>query len=723
MARLPPPRRRWRWGRWLLGAAALLLALPALLIWMTLPRAVARLEGRGLSAPVTLAFDDQAVPRITAANEADAAFALGWLHARERMFQMDAMRRGATGRLAEVAGASALRLDRMSRTLGLRQRAEADVMALDAETQALLRRYADGVNARLAERGRFIAPEFLLLGGPEPWEPAHSLLWAKVMGLWLSGNWRVEMERASLAPRLPPERLWDLWPGRDAGNGRADLAGLADAARRALAAIPRFPVDAPLPESASNAWALARGANGAPLLASDPHLGYGAPTNWYLARVVLPGDVRVGATSPGVPFMVIGRNSHLAWGFTTTHSDTQDVFTGAPVLRERTEVIHIRGGGIETLRVQETVHGPVVGDGLSVRMANLEPDDTAATGLLRLNRARSIAEARAAAALITSPPQNLMVADRAGGIAMFLTGRTPLRAAGHDGSLPWSGEGWRGFVPFEEMPHVVAPGSGILVNANNRVQPEGHPVFLGRDWNGDWRFRRIHALLAEGPHDLARMAAIQRDAVSLPAREALPFLNALPRGEGALGRAQALLTEWDGSMARGLPQPLIWTEWSRRFRAALLRTQGVAAAPAGMEFLRHVLTDPAARDFWCGGDCRPPAAAALAEATTALQARFGADPAAWRWGAAHLARFEHPLLRFIPGLNRLTRLEAPVDGDGDTVRREGMRGEGYLSVHGAGLRFAADLSDQETVRMEVATGQSGHPFSRHWGDMLGAWAR
>ncbi len=739
----PRRRRRWRWARWLPGALALLLAAPALLLWLALPGAVARLEGHGLSAPVALAFDARAIPTITAADEADAAFALGWLHARERMFQMEAMRRGAEGRLAEVMGESALRLDRTSRSLGLRRRADADLAALDETSRRLLQRYADGVNARIAERGRMIAPEFLLLGAPEPWEPAQSLLWAKVMGLWLSGNWRTELERAALAGRLPEARLWDLWP---AGvGGRPDVAQRepccrlaggfaalpepccrlaggfaalpAGAAAQALARLPVFGRDAPLPESASNAWAVARGPNGAPVLASDPHLGYGAPALWYLARLELPDDTRIGATAPGVPVFLIGRNRHIAWGFTTTHSDTQDVFTGAPVLREWEETIRIRGGRTETLRVQETAHGPVIGEGLSVRMANLEPGDTAATGFMALNRARGIAEARAAAALISSPPQNLMVAAREGGIALFLTGRTPVRAEGHDGSLPWGGAGWRGFVPFDAMPHMETPPSGVLVNANNRPAAEG--PFLGRDFPGDWRFRRIHALLAEGRDS----AAIQRDAVSLPAQEVLPFLHALPRGEGATGRAQALLAEWDGTMGRELPQPLLWTEWSRRFAAALLRAKGVPDAPAGTPFLLHVLRDAEARGFWCDGDCRAPAALAMGEAAAALGARFGPDPAAWRWGAAHRARFEHPVLRLVPGLNRLARLEAPVDGDGDTVRREGMRGDGFLSVHGAALRLVADLAAPDAVQMEVAPGQSGHPLSRHWGDMLGAWAR
>ncbi|WP_207537348.1 penicillin acylase family protein [Sabulicella rubraurantiaca] len=716
-------RRGWRWGRALLLVLLILAAIPLGLLWITLPGSMSRLEDPALSAPIAIQFDAGGMPTIRAATEADAAFAMGWLHARDRMFQMEMMRRGAEGRLAEILGEPALRVDRMSRTLGLAQRAEADLVALDADTRDVLQRYADGVNARIAERGRLIAPEFLLLGAPEPWRPMHTLLWAKVMGLWLSGNWRTELERAALAARLPAERLWDLWPA-DRTAGRPDIATLPGAAR-ALAAIPVFGVDAPLPERASNAWAVARGAGGAPLLASDPHLGYGAPVLWYLARIELPDDTRLGATSPGVPFMVIGRNRDLAWGFTTTHSDTQDVFLGGAVVREREELIRIRGRRQEVLRVRETQHGPVVGEAppMSVRMANLEPGDTAAAGLLALNRARDLAGARAAAALISSPPQNLMVAVRDGGIAMFLVGRTPLRTSGHDGSVPWDGPGWEGFVNFDAMPHRENPASGVLVNANNKVQPDGHPVFLGREWYGDWRFRRIHALLAEdAPQDISRMAAIQRDVVSLPAREALSMLNALPRSDGMLGRAQALLADWDGTMAAERPEPLIWAEFNRRFRAAALRRTGVPDAPAGTEFGHFLLTAPEA-SWWCGGDCRALAGITLAEAVIALQAAHGPDPASWRWGQAHLARFEHPVLRFVPLLSRWTRLEAPVGGDGDTVRREAVRGDGYISMHGAGLRFVADLSTPDGAFLEIATGQSGHPMSRHWGDRLRSWAR
>ncbi|MBY0335918.1 MAG: penicillin acylase family protein [Acetobacteraceae bacterium] len=745
---MPRRRRRSVWGRLLGGLFVAALAVPLLLagaVWWTLPAAREEPRIAGLSAPVAIAFDAAGIPRITAANERDFAMALGWLHARDRMFQMDAMRRGAQGRLAEIAGTGALRLDRFSRLLGLRQRAEADLAALDEETRGLLGAYAAGVNARIAERGRWIAPEFLALGAPEPWEPTHSLLWAKVMGLWLSGNYRAELERAGLA-RVLGERMWDLWP-QDRTAGRADLASLPDPGGL-LARVPVFPVDAPLPPMASNAWAVgpSRSATGGALLAADPHLGFSAPVLWYLARVDFPdGRMLAGATSPGVPLVVIGRNARLAWGFTTTHSDTQDVFVerlagpdayetedGPRPFTTRRETIRVRGGEPVEMLVRETRNGPVISDldgprtdgtVLAVRMANLEPRDTAAQGLLALTRAANLAEARRAASLITSPPQNLMVADAEGGIALYLTGRTPIRRQG-DGSLPTPGTApWAGFIPFDDLPHVENPASAQIVNANNRVSPEGHPAFLGRDFHGDWRFRRIQERLRARPrHDVPGFAAIQMDEVSLLAREALPLLRSLPRGSGPVAAAQALLADWDGTMAADAPQPLIWAAFARRMPLLALRQAGVTDAPAGPEFLRFLLTDPRAA-AWCNGDCRAMATLALTESVQELVQRHGADPAAWRWGPLHAARFEHPLLRFVPGLNRLIRLEAPTGGDGETVHRGGIRGPAgtWNSVHGAGLRFVADLSSPDGGHAIIATGQSGHFMSRHWGDLLADW--
>ncbi|MCC7347851.1 MAG: penicillin acylase family protein, partial [Variibacter sp.] len=456
--------------RLLLGFAGRLLGFLAVIamlggffalamVFTTLPDAREELSVASLSAPVTIALDEHGIPRIAARNERDAAVALGYLHARDRMFQMEMMRRGAAGRLAEILGERALRLDRFSRTMGLAQRARADLDALSPEARDLLEAYAEGVNALLAARGRLAAPEFLALGEPEAWKPEHSLLWGKVMGLWLSGSWRRDIERERLARTIPAERLRLLWPEDDSA-GRPDLAAVLDpgALRRMLAQVPVFGQDAPLPDSASNAWAVAsaRSASGAPLLAADPHLGFQAPIIWYLARIDLPdGRFRAGATAPGVPAIVIGRNERLAWGFTTTHSDTQDVFVERLINAEtyvtpfgpqrfavREERIAVRGREEPViLRVRETRHGPVVSDldarpgdegptVLAVAMANLAPEDTAADGLLALNRATTMEEARAAAALLTSPPQNLMVAEASGRIAQYLVGRTPVRRSG-----------------------------------------------------------------------------------------------------------------------------------------------------------------------------------------------------------------------------------------------------------------------------------------------------
>ncbi len=753
---------------WTLALVILMLGGTAALLWYSLPPRDGRFALPGLSAPVEIVQDSHGIPRITATSEQDAAMALGWLHARDRMFQMEMMRRNASGRLSEVAGPMALRMDRFTRTLGLARSAEADYATLAPETRAMLEAYAKGVNAWLDAHGRLAAPEFLIMGVPDHWRPSDSLLWAKTMGLWLSGNWREELNRARLATTLPPERLEELWPSDDSA-GRPDLAALPSATHlaRLAAAMPTFPEDAPLPNSASNAWVVSasRSTTGQPLLASDPHLSLQAPILWYLARIEIAGSpgqqarMLAGATSPGIPFMVIGRNEKLAWGFTTTHSDTQDLFIerlsgtdsyetpeGPRPFTIREEHIPIRGQPAETLRVRETRHGPVLSDldgsasegtVLALSMAALAPGDTAAAGLFAMNRAQTLAEARAAAALITAPAQNVMVAAIDGGIGMFLTGRTPIRRAG-DGNLPspgWDGgHDWTGWVPFDAMPHVENPASGVLVNANNRVQAPGAEPFLGRDWFGDWRFRRIHALLAQRQkHAPADFAAMQRDTLSLFAQEMLPVLRRMPRPEGVAGAARDLLLGWNGEMNVDLPQPLIFNAWWPAAARLALAAGGVPAGawPATPEFLRFVLAENGRGAHWCapasdpapqGDSCAALAARALEEAAAQLSERYGADPATWRWGTAHQARFEHPLLRFIPVLKDWTRIAEPRAGDGQTVDRAPVTSRDFSSAQGPGLRAVFDLSSQQGAAAIIGTGQSGNPLSRQWSDQSDIWA-
>jgi penicillin amidase len=744
------------------GLVAVLLLLAAVatawLLSMTLPGGDLQARLPGLAAPVSVLIDADGVPRIRAGSEADAAEALGFVHARDRMAQMDLSRRAAAGELSEIAGPATLPLDRMMRTLGLRVRAAADYPALPADTREILQAYARGVNAWIGLRGRFAAAEFLLLGAPRPWTPVDSLLWGRAMGASLSGNWRTELARLSLAGRVPdavPDAVIEaLWP-REAGGAGQPQAGLAPGLDPALAGVagelaallPVFPDPFTLPATASNEWAVdgRHSASGAPLLAGDPHLGFGLPGIWYLARIDTPAGTLAGATAPGVPFLVIGHNGHVAWTFTTTGADTQDLFIETPSGPDayltpdgprpytvRAETIHVRGAPDEVLRVRETRHGPVISDlrehanatgaesVLALAAANLEPGDPA-PGLLALNRATSLAEAGRAAPLIVAPVQNMLVADRQG-IGLFVTGRVPLRRAG-DGSRPVAGadgrHDWTGFASGEALPRVLNPASGRLVNANERIAPADFPIPLGRDWFDDARARRIRELLDRpGPFGPAGFAAMQTDTVDMLARDLLPVLRAVTAPPGLPARALALLAAWDGTTEAGLPQPLIFNAWMQRLYLDILAGANVppeaAAAAAPWVTLIPAALSPAGGAL-CGGDCRALLPGTLAEAMAGLAARFGPDPATWRWGATHQAVFANPLLRAVPLLGRASEARIGVPGDDSTLFRAGMRPPPpwgvFAAEHGAAFRGVYDLADLEHSLFVVAPGQSGHLLS------------
>ena len=722
-----------------LGMLALSVVAGALLL--TLPRAHGAASIPGLSAPVDISFDGDGIPRIHAATALDGAAALGYVHARDRLFQMELMRRAASGRVSEFAGPAALRLDRTMRVLGLRRRAEADLAGLPPDARAMLDAYARGVNAWIATHGRFSAIQFVVLGRPESWAPVDSLLWAKTMGLYLSGNWRAELERAELLGQAPRALIDQLWPPQgetpapsaSAGDPRyAGLAGKLDAL------LPRFPDPFTQPDNASNEWAVdgAHSTTGAPLLAGDPHLGYATPGIWYLARIDTPDNVLAGATAPGVPFMVIGRNSNIAWTFTTNGADTQDLFEetvlpdgryqtpdGPAAFTTRQERIAVRGQPDEMLTVRETRHGPVVSDiagskgpVYAAEMADLQPGDVAAAGLLALNRANSVAEAGLAATQISSPVQNLLVAD-AHGIGQFTTGRVPVRRAG-DGEWPQPGadgaHDWVGWASGAALPHVIDPPSGHVLNANERVAPANFPVFMGRDWFGDWRARRIRTLLGDGRRSLADFAAMQVDVTSTFAQTILPSLRAVPRQDDLAGHAAALLDGWNGAMTMDAPQPLIFNAWVRQFDRLLLeRAKLPNAVPSPLpDFAAWVLSPAGAS--WCGGDCNALLSQSLHETVTDLAKRYGNDPAAWRWGTAHVAVFADPVL---PPLS--ARIAQP--GDDTTIFAGGSFGNALDSVHGPGYRGVYDLADLDRSLFITAPGESGDPISPHAYDLLRRW--
>ncbi len=570
-----------------LGGALLALALAAAgLGWHLLSRSLPdydeRLSLAGLEAPVEVVRDANAVPHILATTEHDAFFAMGLVHAQERLWQMELSRRGAQGRLAELFGPAALPLDRRLRALSLHAVARAGLEHQSAETRAALEAYAEGVNAWIeavneGARGRG-APEFFLFGeGLAPWTPEDSLAILKLMALRLTGAAEKETRRARLLRQAPPERLEDLFP-LNPDPGLIALPTFAEAfpgldfpeTRRAesetrperLAWLEDFFFPPPGFEGASNAWAVsgARSATGAPLLANDPHLWLSAPSVWMLMRVDFPDESAIGGTLPGVPTILVGRNRSLAWGLTTVGMDDQDVYIeqlnpenpeeyrtpeGWARFVTREETIRAAGGVEERLTLRWTRHGPVPprdlydlgavtpeGHVAALSWTALTVEDRSVEGALRLMRARTIEEAEEAGRLVIAPAQNVTLADGAG-VGMIVTGRAPLRRAdsrsrGRLPSLGWIAENdWQGLRDPGLNPRSIRPRSGVVANANNRTTDEAFPDHISFDWEAPYRIRRLEQKLnAREFHTKESFIELQNDTVSEMARAVLPLVAA-----------------------------------------------------------------------------------------------------------------------------------------------------------------------------------------------------
>ena len=738
--------------------------------WRSLPIHEGTVILAGPEAAITVVRDKHGVPFISAVSEADAYFALGYVHAQDRLFQMEFMRRLGAGRLAEVLGSQGLASDKFMRTLGLYRHAKENLKVLDAQTIGILERYADGVNAWLETRSQLLPPEFQLLQyEPEPWKPADSLVWQKLMSLSLAGNWRDELLRVELLQSLSPHRVDELWP--DAGPNELSTANTGDIPLQVAKALGSA-IDAYAPPTlASNVWALdgQHTATGKPLLASDPHLGFQAPIVWYLAHLAWPGEVRVGATTPGVPLFVIGHNGHLAWGITTTHADLQDLFierviddgryltpTGPAVFVERTEVIDVRFRDPVTLPVRLTRHGPVVSDLAGINHAGAESDtvlalsatmlrddERTASGMERLSRARSVEEARAALTLFEGPQQNFVYADVNGGIGYTAAAKVPMRRAGN-GTVPVPGESgvydWLGWIPYDELPHSLRPNSGRLVNANNRPVPQAYPHLIAASFPEGYRAQRINERLDELTEDQATvedMHAIQMDSRSSMAHDLLPRLLTLATPTTEDGKhALDLLSDWDGTMDRSRPEPLIFLTWLEEIKSELLADE---LGPLYRSFrggrIRLIKSILTRNRHWCDNvtsltaeNCAHAVSMALENAVIWLADRPETESTAlssWRWGQFHKARFAHPLFGLIPGLSSLTSITIETDGGDHTVNRGGFRSvrgrTPFRHGHGAGLRAVFDLDNLDRSQYVIAVGQSGHPASSQYSDLTAVW--
>jgi penicillin amidase len=687
-----------------------------------------------LSATVTVLFDSRGIPTIRANTMRDAYRSLGYLHARDRLWQMESMRRIGAGRMAELVGSPMLPYDILMRQLGLYHQAEAQLALMDETERQDLQAYADGVNAFLSQHERPFPIEFQLTQyQPENWTVADSLVWGRLMSLQLSGNAFREAQTAALIGLLGKENAAELMPRHT----------------QSLSTMNEENRDGWLTQyDASNAWVMsgARTESGKPILANDPHLGLQMPGQWYLARIETPSLTLVGATAPGVPMHILGHNGKIAWGMTTTHADTQDTITldqsSLETATIRMETIQVRLSDPVEIEVQETDFGPVITRLGSPPRALIwtghSDRQRAATALYKLNRAGNWQQFLNALSEFDDPAQNIFYADVQGHIGMKVVGSLPIRALGQDGSVPLSlfDEPWHGVVPPSELPGVYDPANGLIFNANNRVISDAYPYLLTDRFPADYRARRLQQRLAETPtnHRLEDSMSIQTDIVSTAAQRLVPlFLQAEPNTEAAVEALQ-LLRDWDFSMDRRKAAPAVYMTMLNEVVRVL--TEDDLGPDAFKDFWRadadfvELALSQAPR--WCDDirtipveSCKWALSTALDRAVFGLTDQQGATPSDWCWGKLHVAPMKHQLLSLIPGLALLGNRSIQTSGGDHTLNRGQSRGgeddTPFAHIHGAGYRALYDLSNLNNSLFALAGGQSGNPFSKHYADLLKDW--
>jgi len=771
-----------KWGG--LALVALVIVALAVGIWMVRrpwPQVDGEVAAPGLHGPVEVVRDEWGVPHIQAGDEHDLFFAQGYVHAQDRLWQMAWNRLIADGELSSVLGPALVEADQFLRTLGLARAAERDAAALSPESRAMLEAYAAGVNQFIDTHRDRLPLEFTLLRfEPRPWKPVDSLAWGKLMGLNLSLNYPMELLRTKLAERVGEEAVAELLPGYPDGapvivsdgawQAPADEGDGEETGRTAsIFPIPGLALGGPA--WASNSWVIAGShtETGSPLLANDTHLGLQMPSVWYENGLHGGRFDVTGFSFPGLPLVVIGQNGRIAWGITNMCSDVEDFFVerlddpDAPRryefrgewldLQRITETIEVAGGDPVTLEVLATHHGPLMNDVVE-DLEGAPPTTLAWTGLTTgerlmdalsgLNRAEDWTSFRAALADWTAPSVNFTFAGADGDIGYQGTGAVPLRPPGDTGLVPrsgWAGEAeWQGFIPYDELPHVLNPPEGYVVTANNKTVGDDYPYHLATDMADPYRAERIHQVLASGGlKGIEDVRALQSDQRSIPAAILAPYLGALepetPREEKAL----ALIRAWDHRVTAESAGAAVYEAWFHFLwtnifgdelgdeLGAEYRVFGIAQVP----LLAELMETP--DSHWFDDVTTPETEGrdeilrrALTEALDWLQEHDGDDPAQWRWGDLHYVEFPHLPL----GQSGIAPLEwifnagpLPAGGDIFTVN-EGTPDlrDPFHMFFGVSQRFIADLADPSRSLAVNSTGQSGHAFHRHRADQVPLWS-
>ncbi len=768
---------------WLLLVVVILLVAAMAYAWYVahsaLPQMDGKLQVRGISAPITVTRDGHGVPTIEAASLEDLFFAQGYVTAQDRLWQMDVMRRFAGGELSEILGEPMVRIDREQRILGLRAAARKSLEMAPPRDRAFFEAYARGVNAFLQAHRDRLPIEFRILRYlPKPWLAEDSVVIANQMVKDLNYHYFFDaLAREKILAKLGPELTADLyvnrsWHDRPPTVMRDDLAqpdsnaGAADdeddddegpdnsVTHTTLPAIE--PEGAPV--DGSNDWVVsgAHTVTGKPLLSNDMHLGHQMPNLWYEAHL-RSGTVDVaGVTLPGMPYVIVGHNQRIAWGFTNVGPTVTDVYienfnaqgayqtpTGWVQPDHRVETIRVKGKPDVTVEVRITRHGPIISEVVPGETRALALRWTLYDGLhipfFDVNSAQNWDEFRKAFSQLDAPGQNVVYADIDGNIGYQTTGKVPIRAAG-DGSLPVSGADnaheWVSFIPFDKLPSIYNPPSGIIATANGRITPDDYPHSISMEWEAPWRTARIYHVLESGrqfsPADmLALQTDIHSEAHQFAAERFVYAVDHAAKPSARAKQAADLMRNWDGRMDASSAAPTVAENSIRELRRLLLEPK-LGSAPSDAEQEDAVLSWKTysweMRSVWLENVLLHRPKRWLPEKypnydellTAAVESAVNApavpkDLSAWRWGAFNAIDIEHPILSKIPLLKGWA---APgtqeQSGSGYSVKA-------VTRHHGPSERFTANLADLDQSTLNVVTGQGGNFLSPYYMDQWKAW--
>ncbi len=754
------------------------------LVTKSFPQTEGEVVLRELEEPVHVFRDDYGVPHIIAKNEHDALVATGFIHAQDRMWQMDINRRAGEGRLSEVLGRGAIAFDKQLRTIGLKRIAERLEKSLQPDSREALQAYADGVNAYMeTHRGKFPIEFDMLDYEPEAWTVQHSLLVARLMAWELCMGWWVDLTLGELMERFSLDKAMEIFPPYPKHaprvipwrSGPRKFALATRDFRSTERALRRF-LNAGGSQVGSNAWVIsgAKTVSGYPLLANDPHLGLPSPSKWYLLHLK-GGELNVmGASLPGTPYIALGRNEHVAWGFTNLMVDDVDFYV------EKVDSLHpdqyfyngrwrnmemilehipVRDSASVSLTVRLTHHGPIVNDvhsswfyqdsttaathaPVSMRWTGFETTDELYAMSL-LNRARSWKDVRKALGHFQVPGQNALFADREGNIGYQAAVKLPNRGK-HNPTLPFPGWDddfeWKGFVPFRQLPFVLNPSAGYVASANNKPVDDSYPHHISDLWESPSRIVRLVELLETGgPFSEQDVQRIQLDYVSAHARETVPYLLSAYAGktvqDSVLHTALSYLRNWNYNFRKEdvtttifntFYVKLLWNTFRDEMGRDLfhdyiyltnvpIRVMSELLKFEWSSWYDDVTTDEVeARDAILRKS--------FEDALEELQTTFGRELKTWRWGDVHQVTFRHILGTEKP-LDRIFNVGPfPTGGAGTTLNSgEYNLNSPFRMIVGPSFRHITDLSDSISSLMLITSGQSGQPLHSHYDDHAPLW--